>query len=256
MTVAGKGGGPRVRALDGVTGATIYDYFAYEPTFGLGLYVAVADVNGDGFADIITGTDQGGGPRVTVFSGRTGGQLLDFFAFADDFRGGVRIGAADVDGDGKAEVIAASGPGLGAEVRIFASDGRRVNTLTPVEPGFTGGLFVGGGATDPATGQAAVLVGTGAGYAEQGFAFLFDGLTGQQVFQLEAFPQGPGDSPIYTGDVRVASFDTTGDSVPEIVIASGAGTRGTVRFLDGINRREIATLNPFEAQFLGGLFIG
>ena len=256
VTVAGVGGGPRVRALDGVTGATLYDYFAYEPTFRLGLYVAAADVNGDGFADIITGTDAGGGPRVTVFSGRDGRQLLDFFAFDSDVRSGVRIGAGDINGDGAAEVIVSTGVGAAAEVRVFNSTGQRINTFAPVDPSFTGGLYVAGGATDPTTGRANLLVGTGAGYAEQGFAFVFDGLTGQQIFQLEAFPQGPDDTTFYTGDVRVAAFDTTGDSVPEIAIASGAGTRSMVRFLDGNNRREISTVNPFEAAFLGGLFIG
>jgi hypothetical protein len=256
ITVAGKGGGPRVRVLDGVTGNTVYDYFAYEPTFRDGLFVAAADVNGDGFADILTGTDAGGGPRVTVFSGKDGRQLLDFFAFDDAVRSGVRIGAADIDGDGKAEVIAATGVGQAAEVRVFAADGRRVNTFAPVGGAFTGGLYVAGGAVDPATGRAAVLVGTGAGFGEQGFAFVFDGLTGSQTFQLEAFPQQSMNAPFYTGDVRVASFDTTGDGVPEIVIASGQGIRSMVRTLDGNNRREISTLMPFEAAFLGGLFIG
>ncbi len=256
VTVAGKGGGPRVRVLDGVTGATVYDYFAYEPTFRDGLFIAAADVNGDGFADLITGTDSGGGPRVTVFSGRDGTLLLDFFAFDDTFRGGVRIGAGDVDGDGRAEIITAGGIGAGAEVRVFGPDGRRVSTFSPVGADFTGGLFVSGGPTDPLTGRAAVIVGTGAGYAPLGLAFLSDGLTGQTVFQVEAFPQPTQDSPVYTSDVRVSSFDTTGDGVPEIVIGSGAGYRGQVRFLDGNNRREVSSIFPFEASFLGGLFVG
>ena len=255
ITVAGKGGGPRVRVIDGATGKVVYDYFAYEPSFRDGLFVAAADVDGDGFADIITGTDSGGGPRVTVFSGKDGRVFLDFFAFDERFRGGVRVGAGDIDGDGRAEIIAGSGPGLGAEVRAFNAAGGRVSTFAPVDPGFTAGVYVAGGATDPFTRRASILVGTGAGFADQGYAFVFDG-SGQQLFQLEALPPATVDSPVYTGDVRVASFDVTGDGVPEIVIASGAGARSQVRFLDGNNRREIGNVFPFEAAFLGGLFVG
>jgi hypothetical protein len=50
-----------------------FDQFAYEPTFAGGLFVAAADIDGDGRADIVTGTDTGGGPRVRVLDGTSGG---------------------------------------------------------------------------------------------------------------------------------------------------------------------------------------
>src|SRR5207244_3361909 len=81
-----------------------------KPSVRAGLYVSAGDVDGDGFADIITGTSPGGGPRVTVFGGRTGQQIADFFAYDPEFRGGVRVGAADVNADGRAEVL--TGPGV------------------------------------------------------------------------------------------------------------------------------------------------
>jgi hypothetical protein len=44
----------------------------------------------------------------------------DFFAFEQTLRNGVFIAAGDIDGDGKAEVIAGGGPGGGPRVTAFS----------------------------------------------------------------------------------------------------------------------------------------
>jgi hypothetical protein len=119
VTGTGVGGGPRVEVFDGVTGATLDNFFAYESSFRGGVNVAAGDVDGDGKADIITGTGFGGGPRVEVFDATTGQLVSNFFAFDPSFRGGVAVAATDVYGDGKAEILAAPGPGMTPLVRIF-----------------------------------------------------------------------------------------------------------------------------------------
>ena len=75
VTGAGAGGGPHVRVFDGATGAVVREFFAYDPSFTGGVFVAAGDVDGDGKADVITGAGAGGGPHVKVFSGATGGLL-------------------------------------------------------------------------------------------------------------------------------------------------------------------------------------
>ncbi len=55
VTGAGAGGGPHVKVFDGVTGAEVRSFYAYDPSFTGGVSVAIGDVTGDGVADIVTG---------------------------------------------------------------------------------------------------------------------------------------------------------------------------------------------------------
>src|SRR5262249_59306434 len=86
--------------------------FLAFPGFTGPVSVASADVNGDGFADIIvTASSQG---HTKVFDGKTGNQLPGFigsFLAFPGFTGLVSVTAADVNHDGFADliVVAASG---------------------------------------------------------------------------------------------------------------------------------------------------
>ena len=51
------------------------------------------------------------GPRVKVFSGANGALIADFFVPDMASANGLTIAAADVTGDGKAEVVVGSGLG-------------------------------------------------------------------------------------------------------------------------------------------------
>src|SRR5262249_52103 len=80
--VVGRDAGsvPEIKAFSGQGGAQLYDFFAYAPAFSGGVRVAVGDVNGDGFNDVITGNGPGAAGEVKVFSGLGGGKLQDYLA--------------------------------------------------------------------------------------------------------------------------------------------------------------------------------
>lgn len=119
VVAAGSGGGPRVRVFDGRTGQLHSDFFAYDSSFRGGVSVAVADLNQDGHSEIIAGAGEGGGPHVRIFDGQTGQVIGQFFAYDPEFRGGVRVAAGDLDGDGVTEVITGTGPGGGPVLAVF-----------------------------------------------------------------------------------------------------------------------------------------
>ena len=105
--------------------------------------MTAGDVTGDGIVDIIAGAGTDGAPQVTVFDGRTA-QVHPFFAFDPAIRGGVAVSTTDVNGDGVADIIAATGPGNPPQIKAF--DGRslgEIEAFTALDPTFTGGVFVG-----------------------------------------------------------------------------------------------------------------
>jgi len=122
---AGIGGGPRVSVYDGTSLLTsqnrlIPDFFALDPNLRSGVFVTSADVNGDGYADLLYSTGNTGGPRVRVVSGymlvtNPGADvahlpaLADFYALDPNDRSGLRLTTKDLDGNGQAELIVASG---------------------------------------------------------------------------------------------------------------------------------------------------
>jgi protocatechuate 3,4-dioxygenase beta subunit len=156
VVAAGVGGGPRVAVYDGrglaVNSPTKVagDFFAFEPNFTGGVYLATGDVDGDGHADVITGAGEGGGPRVRTVSGRelAAGRvttLTDQFAFdAAGNGGGARVAATDLDGDGRAELFVGTGPGVAPLGRFLnPRTGLPLSTFTPDLENRSGGVFVG-----------------------------------------------------------------------------------------------------------------
>ncbi len=168
--VAGpESGNPNIVVFSGAdTGpapARLRDYFAYAPTtpggsqfYPLGAYVAVGNYDGDSTPDIVTGaginvaTGVGGGSHVRVFSGGNKNSITtEFFAYPNltpEFRGGVRVGAADIDGDGRIELLAAPGitnfnpVGITNMIRIYNQSQNLYRSFTPFN-NFLGGSYVG-----------------------------------------------------------------------------------------------------------------
>ncbi len=224
--VPGVGGAPRLRVIDGASGATLIDLNVYEESFRGGLYVALGDVNGDGKADIITGTGDGGAPRVRVLDGASLGRtvLRDYFAYETTFRGGVLVAAGDVDGDRLADVITGTGVGGGPRVVSFAgSDNRVLQNFFAYEDTFRGGVQVSAGDVD-GDGRDDIITGTGPGGGP--VVRVVSGATNQTLTQFLA------DDSSFRGGVAVDSSDVNGDGRKEVVTRTRHGGSLSVKAFD------------------------
>jgi hypothetical protein len=231
VTAPGAGGGPLVKVFSGRDGRLLRSWYVYEPSFRGGAHPAVGDVDADGFADVAVGAGTGGGPRVTVYSGKDGAVLADFFAYEPTFRGGVRVAVAG------GQVVTGAGDGGGSTVRAFdPRTGETKLSFFAGDPGLRGGVYVAAGDVT-GDGVADVVTGAGAGGGPQ--VMVFDGRSGEAVTSEFAFDPGA-----RTG-VRVA---VAGGAV---VAGQGPLGRGEVRTLRGAGD----PFAPFD-DFRGGVFVG
>src|SRR4051812_46349965 len=113
---ADTGNAPMVQVYN-PDGTLLYSFQAYDASFRGGVRVAVGDVTGDGVADIVTAPGRSGKPQIKVFDGTSGTEVANFMAYAENFRGGVYVAVADVNGDGHADVVTGADAGGGPHVR-------------------------------------------------------------------------------------------------------------------------------------------
>src|SRR5262249_51122747 len=90
------------------TGAALppdLEFNAYDPGFGGGVRIAAADINRDGFADIVTGPGIWSGPDIRIFDGKTltnnhtASMIGEFLAYAAGYFGGVFVATGDTNHD-------------------------------------------------------------------------------------------------------------------------------------------------------------
>ena len=164
VTVPGPGRRPTVAVwrLGSSQTRRILNFDAGANSNTKGLFVACGDVDGDDASEIVVGYEQGGEPEIRLYriTGTRTSMVVRFLAYDTSFTGGVRVTTADVDGDGRVEVIAAPGPGGEPLVYVFKVAGNTVTELTAFEGAeldVTGGLHLAGGGRD-ALGGATVIV--------------------------------------------------------------------------------------------------
>jgi hypothetical protein len=154
--------------------------------------------------------------------------LAEFYAFDPTFKGGVRVAAADMDGDGKAEIIAAEGPGGEPRVRVFKLDGTLLSDLMVYSQDFKGGVDVAAG---DVIGDSKNEIVTASGKGESGFVRVLD-VNGNELSRIYAYETTyKGGVRVSVGNVRTSSAKSEivtvpeNDGAPHIAMFNGAGTQ-------------------------------
>lgn len=242
ITGTGPGAGPFVKVFTGPSRTLKYSFLAFESSFTLGIFVAGGDINGDGQADIIVGRGDGNGssPNVRVFSGADGTTILEnFFAFNPSFAGGVRVASGDVNGDGRADIIAGAGPGSSL-VTVYSGQNLAVLKSFLAFPGFSGGVFVAAGDVN-GDGRDDIIVGAGDG---QSAVKVFNAADESLLHNFFAFPNS-------TGGVRVAATDLNGNGRADIIAATGPGDSSRLRAFDDTGLAGLADFVPYPNSTAG-----
>ena len=144
------GAGPQavVQLMDGRDGSLIGGQTVIFQGFHGGLFLAAADIDRDGKADLVVSADAGAGPHIQTFRVVSGVLELQssFFAFDNPaFRGGARVAAGDIDRDGYADVVVTTGGQALGRVAVYSGADLRKGVATRLIPDFIAfdGLWAG-----------------------------------------------------------------------------------------------------------------
>ncbi len=192
-------------------GTKLREFRPYDGLFKGEISFALADLNGNGFKEIITGAGQGGGPHVRVFDIYGKPLIGGFFAYDEKFRGGVRVAVMDLNGNGNQEIITAAGTGGGPHIRVFDKDGRPlIGGFFAYEESFRGGVSLAVGDVN-GNGQREIIIGPGPGRSPEVKIFDKDG---RLLKSFLAYDPG------FNYGIRVMSYDLDNSGMDEILTGS------------------------------------
>ena len=245
---AGFGGGPAIAILNSQTGEVMESFFAFDPAFTGGVSVAVQDVNNDGILDIIAAAGPGGGPEVRIFDGKSLNVLRSFYAYAEDFTGGVSVASIDFNNDGILDLVTGAGPGGAPHVKVFDGvTGDIISQWYAYPASFTGGVFVAAGDIGN-DGNIEVVTGAGPGGAP--VVAVWDPYTGALLAQFMAYAED------FTGGVRVGINDGNGDGIADILTGAGPGGGPEVKVFSFPALDLLFSFYSGDPTNKGGVYVG
>lgn len=237
----GPGAAPQISVYT-VKGKLVTRFFPYLSKLRTGVNVAVADVDGDGYDDLVTAPAGSYAGLVRVFrydpQKKKFTRFAEFTAQSSKFKGGLNIASADLDRNGYAEIIAASaikGRGSRIEVYQYNSATKRVTSrvvFSAYDKKFNNGIEVAAG--DVNGDGALELLTSAAPGVTQVRAFSY---TGRAAKLLGKFNAG---SATFTGGADVTALDVNLDGKDEVI---------TGTYSNGLPGVRVFARNPVKGTF-------
>lgn len=244
----GPGGGPHIKIFRS-NGSLINSFFAYNEGYRKGINLAAGDLDGDGKDEIITSTRYGGTPHIRVFDGFGVPKFSwGFFAFSEDFQGGVNLAACDLNGNGQKEIIAAAGPGGSPHARVFDKEGNYLGLdFYPFAQDEKGGITVACANVDDGNEEEVIF---GIQTSGEPWVKVYKGNESQTVLgQYLVFAQN------FKGGVNVAGGDIDYDGQDEVIVSANAGGGPHIRSFEAYGSIVPKSLFAYENEFRGGTLI-
>ncbi len=243
ITAPGQGGGPDVKVFS-LSGTLLSHFMAYDEGFRGGVNVAAYDLNGDGAAEIITGSGAGTTPTVNIFE-QDGTLVASFLAYDSAFRGGVNVAAGAFGGHKEALIATGAGFG-GGQVVFYTPKGKYAGlSLRPFGDSMYGIVVT----AVPRVGKRSMLA-----VAQERLS-----TSTIKVFNL-ASPNKPTSEFTsydvkYRGGVQLSSADVNGDGAPEIITAIGPGKTPRITTTSIMGHR-LSDFLSYQTSFTGGANVG
>lgn len=264
---AGFSGLPYVTVFDSETSESRGQFLAYEAWYRGGVRVAAADVNCDGFPDIITAPGIGHLPIIHIYSGspdENGDYKFDlvgsFNVFTPAMQCGINLAIGDINGKGGHEIVVAADAGYLPEVEVYqlrndvSLTATLESTFLAYESAFRGGLSVAvGDLNNDGLGELVTACGAGGFPTVNVYSFNSASSDFSLVNTFNAFPTA------FQRGMDVAVGDYNGDGIRDIIVGAGAGWTPTVSIYSGTNAFNsssmelISSFLAYDSSYRGGV---
>ena len=239
---------PHVLVVDALSGRVALSFYAFDPKFLGGVTVAggVTKLNGDQTTVILCGAGAGTAPAVSVFDAVDGYSKGAFYAFSEEYKGGVRVALSSPLADGTSYVVV--GSTINSHVVSFLLDDytNAVSSFYAFPPAnCPDGLYVAAADLDK-NGQMEIITGAANGKTSPQVAVF--SLEGKLKKAFNAFDMN------FLGGVRVAVNDIDADGDLDILAASGPGAQGTLNAFNYQNLELIDSM--FISDSVNGVVAG
>jgi UPF0755 protein len=194
------------------------------------------------YAYIITSPGAGSPPLIQIFK-PNGLKITEFYAYDKNFRGGVNICSADLDGDGIKEILTIPREGGGPHLKIFTHNGELINHFFVYDEKFRNGVNISAGDLNGDKLDEIVVA-----PFKGNFPLRVLDRNGKII--SEFYPYGKD----FKGGISLTTADLNGDGIKEIITAPLSSYQPLIRVFNLFGALKDEFL-AYSNNFYGGLNI-